>query len=260
MTATKRRFALGIVESLMLAVAVAVLAFLAGEYRTRAELDPFMRSNAAGDEIGVLQRQYGAAHESEHAEEWIVRDFFKDARDGVFVDVGANDYRRFSNTYYLETALGWSGLAIEPQVKFAAGYAAHRPRTTFLPLFVSDRSNEHVALNVGENDLTASSDKTFAKSFGDHITAVTTTTTTLDDVLASHHLAKIDFLTMDIELAEPAALRGFSIRQVRPRLVCIEAHMAVRQQILEYFAKAGYDIVGKYLRADDANLWFTPRD
>lgn len=63
---------------------------------------------------------------------------------------------------------------------------------------------------------------------------------------------------MDIELHEPQALNGFSIDRFRPRLVAIESHAAVRQQILDYFAKHGYVVIGKYLRADTENLWFAP--
>jgi hypothetical protein len=40
--------------------------------------------------------------------------------------------------------------------------------------------------------------------------------------------------------------------------VCIEAHSEVRQQILDYFARNGYVIVGKYLPADEHNLYFMP--
>ena len=57
--------------------------------------------------------QYGPSRNSEHAEEWIVRDFFGGQRGGTFVDVGSYHYRTFSNTYYLEQTLGWSGLAID---------------------------------------------------------------------------------------------------------------------------------------------------
>jgi hypothetical protein len=38
----------------------------------------------------------------------------------------------------------------------------------------------------------------------------------------------------------------------------VEAHPEVRQQVLDYFTRNGYVVVGKYLRADDENLWFTP--
>jgi hypothetical protein len=65
---------------------------------------------------------------------------------------------------------------------------------------------------------------------------------------------------MDIELAEPKALAGFDIVRYRPRLVCVEAHPDIRQQLLDYFAERNYRLVGRYLRADPYNLWFTPAD
>ena len=92
-------------------------------------------------EAKPLRTIYGPERQSEHVEEWIVRDFFNDKRGGFFVDVGANHYKRFSNTYYLETELGWSGLAIEPLLQFEAEYVQYRPRTRFLPFFVSDESD-----------------------------------------------------------------------------------------------------------------------
>jgi hypothetical protein len=63
---------------------------------------------------------------------------------------------------------------------------------------------------------------------------------------------------MDIELAEPKALAGFDLPRFRPRLVCIEAHPRVRQEILDYFAAQNYRVVAKYLRLDVNNLRFVP--
>jgi hypothetical protein len=65
------------------------------------------------DEADALEAAYGSARNSENEEEWIIRDFFQDRRDGVFVDVGAAHYKSASNTYYLEHELGWSGIAID---------------------------------------------------------------------------------------------------------------------------------------------------
>ncbi len=245
---------LNIVEAAIIVLGCAAVGFTAGWYRGLSDI-----TRAAGRELEELQQKYGPARNSENGEEWIVRDFFGDRRDGYFVDVGANDYRRFSNTYYLETALGWSGLAIEPQTKFEADYRAHRARTTFLPLFVSDRSDDRVVLHVPGNDLEASINPQFATEGGRNAaTPVTVGTATLDDILKAARATRIDFLNMDIELAEPAALRGFSIERFRPALVCVEGHPPIRQQILDYFATHGYTVVGKYVRADPQNLWFTP--
>ena len=153
--------------------------------------------------------------------------------------------------------LGWTGVALEPQTNFADGYAKHRPKTTFVPLFVSDASNREAILYVTENDLVASSSKAFTEAFGS-VTPTTATTTTLDDVLDRLGVTRIDFLSMDIELAEPEALAGFSIQRFRPRLVAVEAHPPIRQQLLDYFTSHRYALVGKYWRLDSENFWFAP--
>jgi len=251
------RLKLNALELLLLAIPIAFLSYVLGGHRTELRLHPFLSAGSA--DVQALAERYGPTRHSEYSEEWIIRDFFQDRRDGTFVDVGANHYRDKSNTYYLETELGWSGLAIEPQVKFAADYGKHRSRTKFVPLFVSDVSNREATLFVPANDLMASSDRAFASEGGD-ITPVQIQTTTLDDVLERSGLAHIDFLTLDIELAEPAALAGFSIERFHPQLACVEAHAEVRQQILDYFARHGYVMVGKYWLADTENLWFAPLD
>ena len=246
------------IELALICVLVGVLAYAFGRYRTELRLQPFLSHGEV--ELQALAGRYGPSRNSRYGEEWIVRDYFQDKRDGVFVDVGANHHQRDSNTYYLETGLGWSGLAIEPQDRFAAGYAQFRPRTTFVPLFVSDVSNSRAVIFIPRNnDLIASSNKEFVeREGGSDVVPHEANTTTLDDVLARTKIERIDFLSMDIELHEPAALKGFTIERFAPRLVCIEAHPQVRQEILEFFAAHDYVVVGKYLRADGENLWFEP--
>ena len=192
----------------------------------------------------------------------MIRDYFQDRRGGVFVDVGANHYKDASKTYYLESMLGWSGLAIEPQREFAGGYAQYRPKTKFFPFFVSDVSNATARLYmVNRSSLVASSSEEFVKQFtptrkADEVRDVPTTT--LTDLLDSEGIQQIDFLNMDIELHEPHALEGFDIGRFKPSLVCIEGLLPVRQQILDYFARNGYVIVGKYIWVDQENLYFAP--
>ena len=83
-------------------------------------------------------------------------------------------------------------------------------------------------------------------------------TITLDDLLGRLDIDHLDFVSMDIELAEPKALTGFDIERFGPTLLCVEAHQLIRQAILDYFHKRDYVVVGKYLRADTENLYFTP--
>jgi FkbM family methyltransferase len=210
-------------------------------------------------EIDRFRDAYGPDHYTEREEEWLIREYFQDRREGVFVDVGANHYMTGNKTYYLESKLGWSGLAIEPQAEFAADYATHRPRTKFLPFFVSDVSNEKAQLYITkQSSMVASSDKAFVSQFGDLDEVRDVPTITLTDLLDSEGITRIDFLSMDIELHEPKALQGFDLQRFRPSLVCIEGLLPVRQQILEYFARNGYVLVGKYMWVDLENLYFAP--
>src|SRR6266566_8947514 len=122
-------------------VVIASITLLIGLVSSRA-----FRQNQGTAEARPLETRYGPARNSEHEEEWIIRDFFQDQKNGFFVDVGANHYRIYSNTYYLETVLGWSGLAIEPLEEFEADYAKYRPRSRFVPLFVSDQSDKKATM------------------------------------------------------------------------------------------------------------------
>ena len=83
-------------------------------------------------------------------------------------------------------------------------------------------------------------------------------TITLTDLLDSEKVQRVDYMSIDIELWEPKALAGFDIERFQPRLICIEAHEQVRQQILDYFTRHHYMLLGKYLRADVTNLYLTP--
>src|SRR5687767_9860661 len=251
---------------------VAILAGVAGRWfgsssetgrREPAETAPEIGSAQHLGEKGAavwttLQRRYKTRN-SRNAEEWVIRDYFQDKRGGVFLDVGAADAREWNNTYFLETSLGWSGLAIDAQPEFAREYARLRPRTRFFSLFVSDASDTLEEFYVPTDaPLGATSNRDFAGRDESPVEVRSVRTITLNDLLAREGIARVDFLSMDIELAEPRALAGFDIERYRPALVCIEAHPQVRQELIDYFHRHHYVLAGKYLGVDAQNLYFRP--
>src|SRR5256885_2296556 len=44
---------------------------------------------------------------------WVIEEVFRFRRGGYFLDCGAFDGLELSNTYALETELGWTGLCVE---------------------------------------------------------------------------------------------------------------------------------------------------
>ena len=253
-----RRRGFGPVE-VVLAVVTAVVATMAA---ATVSLAPARRAGPAlvGDDLlRVVQGRYGEKY-SQGPEEWLIRDFFQDQRDGVFVDVGAYDPIKWSNTYRLERDFGWSGVAIDAISDFAPHYTRERPRTRFVVAFVADRDAGATTLHMNPRELAVSSSvERFTRQFTATIESREVPNRTLDGILAEASIGRIDLLSMDIELGEPAALAHFSIGRYRPRLAVVEAQLESRQVLLDYFAEANYVVVGKYLRADQVNLYFQPR-
>ena len=60
-----------------------------------------------GDLLRELQTRFGHELYSQGPEERLIRDFFNDRRNGVFLDVGAFHPVNFSNSYRLERDFGY---------------------------------------------------------------------------------------------------------------------------------------------------------
>lgn len=205
-----------------------------------------------------LAQKYGPKLYSQHNEELVIRDFFNDRRGGVFVDIGASHYRTNSTTYYLEKHLDWSGIAVDAICDYGKDYQIHRKRTRFYCFFVSDRSDQEADFYINlDNKRVSTGDSKLAERQGQY-DRVKVPSVTLNDLLSRLGITRFDFLSMDIEFGEPAALAGFDIDRYRPSLVCIEAHRKVRQAILEYFKAHRFLRLAQYDIADRTNYYFAP--
>ncbi len=170
-------------------------------------------SGATFTEVGkALETTYGPKKYSMGAEEWILRELLQDRRDGVFVDVGAADAQAFSNTFYFESALGWSGLAIDAQERSCRGGLCPVSPTDAVPVVLRLRSLRYdpAALCPCPQRASANADPKWAEQHKlGAVTTHTVSTVTLDDLLASEGIPRFDLLSMDIEGHEPQALAGF---------------------------------------------------
>ena len=55
--------------------------------------------------------------------------FFQGVHGGTFVEMGALEGFRFSNTYSFEKVLGWNGVLIEANPESCRALAVNRPKT-----------------------------------------------------------------------------------------------------------------------------------
>jgi FkbM family methyltransferase len=162
---------------------------------------------------------------------------YLDFDGGFFVEAGANDGYRVSNTYYFEKMRGWSGLLVEPVPELAAECRRNRrgpvveaalvttavPGATVELHFAGLMSTvtgvfgdpaataAHVAQGLAVQGL--------KESYRLQVPA-RTLTAILDEAKIAR---EIDLLSLDIEGGELAALRGLDLARFAPRFVCVEA-------------------------------------
>jgi FkbM family methyltransferase len=195
---------------------------------------------------------------SQSKEELVIRNFFKDRRQGFFVDVGCASPNANSNPYYLEHHLGWTGIGVDALAEYAPAWKEKRPGSRFFAFLVSDHSDTVDTFYRSELRGISSVEKRNIAPGGDAVKweEMKVPTTTLNKLLDQNGVTRIDFLNMDIEGHEPPALAGFDIDRFRPDLVCIEAKPENREKIMKYFADHRYRRLKRYIPYDEVNYYF----
>jgi len=164
-------------------------------------------------------------------ERWLDRD------GGVFIEAGANDGVRQSNTYFLEKKRGWTGLLVEPVPELAAECRKNRRAAVVreAALVASDVAGATVELQVaglmstvtgalGDEEATA---RHVAKALAVQKIAASrrmrVPARTLSALIDETGIGReIDVLSLDVEGAEEMALRGLDFSRHAPRFICVE--------------------------------------
>ncbi len=179
----------------------------------------------------------------------LVWNFFKRSPQGVFVEVGANHPTLESQTWYLEQQ-GWSGVLVEPNPELFKLLCEQRPRSRVMQAAAGAQAGE-VDLLLGINHLHS----TLVPVLGDPLSEekIRVKLCTLDSILAEAGVARIDFLSIDVEGMELQVLRGLDFQKFAPQLVLIEEH---RRDYAKHFylRHHGYRLVKRTGR----NNWYVP--
>lgn len=180
-----------------------------------------------------------------------IRAFLGEA-PGIFVDVGAHEPIAGSQSHHLEQA-GWSGILVEPLPDFARRLRAHRRARVFEVAAGApeDDGQERPFILAGELS-TLAPHTVVAPEL--HATVGRVLVRTLDSMLAETGIEQVDFISIDVEEAQHAVLRGFSIGRFRPRLMLVEDHF-LSLDAHRLLKASGYKLV----RRSNLNNWYVPR-
>lgn len=137
--------------------------------------------------------------------------FFKNKRNGVYIELGALDGVLYSNTKFFEDVLGWTGILIEPHPENFDALKQHRPNNYLFNELVSCHTepllfryfvNFHSAVSGVESTLSQHHfDEYFESSVNRFLPQKTITIKpkTLTEIIQSTGLSHIDLLSLDVE-------------------------------------------------------------
>jgi FkbM family methyltransferase len=195
---------------------------------------------------------------SQHGEDYLLWQLFQNQPSGYFVEVGALDGLRFSNTYSFEQA-GWQGICVEAHPDYIDLLNKNRPASINIFAAAAERDGEVTFYTNSRGSLSTldpSLEAHFASTYGESFTGfepVTVPMRRLDSILSEHNApTDLEVVSIDVEGAEMRVLAGLDLRRYSPRILIIEASASDFLEITSHMEKMGY-IYARHLRS---NIFF----
>ena len=194
--------------------------------------------------LGLHSRYFSQAGQDRYLNERI----FGNRRAGTFVEIGGYDGWTGSNCVFFEKVLGWTGLVVEASSRLVERIGETRSARV-IHAAVSDREGtaEFLEVTSGLTQMGGLIDHYHAETLQGirrderHAEiAVTVPSTRLDTLLRAHGLEKVDYLSIDVEGAERAALGSLDFDEFDITALSIENSRPDRESYEDVLAPAGY--------------------
>jgi len=162
---------------------------------------------------------------AQNFEDVILNRVFHNVSDGRYIDVGAYDPIVDSVTKHFYDH-GWSGVNVEPVLRFHEKFESQRPRDWNLNVVLGQAKGNVEFSEWGDSGLSTyreTFDTSALTALGLSKTTHTVPMSTLADVTRQLDSQDVQFLKIDVEGAERDVLLGGEWRAFRPRVILLEA-------------------------------------
>jgi FkbM family methyltransferase len=189
---------------------------------------------------------------AQHGEDSFVWSLFKDDKvPGFFVEVGALDGVRFSNTYAFEK-IGWKGICVEAHPDYTHYLSMNRPRSHIVKAAAGKTDAFKVAFYTNKRGALSTLDPMMEdefKAYGKYFTGfqkIEVPMFKLDTILNEYNKSQhrpvetIDVLSIDVEGTEHDVIDGLNWLKYMPRVAIIEISNSNREKIEERMERNGY--------------------
>jgi FkbM family methyltransferase len=185
---------------------------------------------------------------SQLGQDLAVIDFYKEKKDGFFVEIGAVDGIEISNTYLLETRYNWKGICVEAIPNKFEKLVKNRPNSKCVSKAVFSESGLKVPFSIchslelvsGMNDYLGGNWKSTVEN---NRTVIEVDTMTLTEILDQNEAPLfIDYLSLDTEGTELEILKSVDLNKYTFGLIDVEHNYLEepRKNIRDFLTANGY--------------------
>ncbi len=196
---------------------------------------------------------------SQYSQDKIIHHLLK-KKDGVFLDIGANDGITISNSYFFEKNLNWTGICIEPIREIFQELQKNRNSVTLNIGVWSSKKNLKFYRAHGYSEMLSGVVDSFnqdhyqrlqseIKLNGGSLEEIVIEVDSLNNILQSNNTYVIDFCSLDTEGSELEILKYFDFARFEIKLLVVE-NQYKESQLREFLKSKNY-IFLKRLGGDD---------
>ncbi len=196
---------------------------------------------------------------SQYKQDKIIHHLLK-KRDGVFLDIGANDGITISNSYLFEKKLNWTGICIEPIGEIFQELQKNRNCLTLNIGVWSSKKKIKFYRAHGYSEMLSGVADSFNQEhykrlqseielYGGSLEEIEIEVDSLNNILLSHNSYNIDFCSLDTEGSELEILKYLDFTRFEIKIFVVENQHEEGQ--LRNFLKSKNYIFLKRLGGDD---------
>lgn len=185
-------------------------------------------------------------------DQFVYEKFFKDKREGVFVDVGAHDGVTINNTYFFEKAMGWTGICIEPIPEVFASLQKNRTCLCVEGCIFEDRESVPFLRILGYSEMLSGIVSNYDPEhayrvqrdlavYGGESEVIQVRAYDLTKLLLNNNIVHVDYLSIDTEGGELNIIKSIDFSLIDVEVIGVENNY--RQPFEPILQSLGYEKV-----------------
>lgn len=192
---------------------------------------------------------------SQYGQDRLVDDYFKKKVGGSFIEIGAYDGIKFSNTYFFEKNRNWEGICVEPVTENFKKLEQNRTSINVNACVYSTSGELDFTKVEGYADMLSGVSRDYhqkhksrikenIKSKGGNKSIIKVKSVTLNELIESNQLKNIDYCSIDTEGSEYEVLSNFDFNKYPIKVFSIENNYS-DQRIRDLMSANGYELYKK---------------